>query len=213
MIAMDKSCPLCQASGRLFYEDKRHRFYSCPHCMGLFRDPAQLPDSAGEKERYLFHQNSLNDQGYLNFVDPLLEAVKKEMPRDAQALDYGCGHSPVISEVLNAEGFQFTLYDPFFYPDESSLARQYDLITCCEVVEHFHHPKREFNLLYDLLKPGGRLYCMTALYQDGVDFASWHYKNDLTHVFIYRDKTLQYIAQNMGFHRLDIRGRLIVLGR
>ena len=210
---MGKRCPLCSELSALFYADGRHRFFSCPKCLGIFRDPEQLPGEQEEKERYLLHQDARHDPGYLKFVDPLLEAVKRKMPKGSRGLDYGCGHSPVISEVLKAEGFTFSIYDPFFYPEKAVLDAQYDFITCCEVVEHFHRPKKEFESLHGMLKKGGKLFCMTYLYEDAIDFGSWHYKNDATHVFIYRKQTLEHLVKNLGFQSLKFFGRLVVFSK
>jgi len=62
------------------------------------------------------------------------------------------------------------LYDPFFHPKSELLAKKYDFIIACEVIEHFHDPRKEFELLYKLLNQGGKLYLMTDLYSQEVDF-------------------------------------------
>ena len=69
--------------------------------------------------------------------------------------------------MLIQEGFKVSLYDPFFYPSKDVLTNQYDFITCTETVEHFHDPYKEFNILDDLLKPGGWLGVMTSFFQTG----------------------------------------------
>ncbi|MBS3808501.1 MAG: methyltransferase domain-containing protein, partial [Bacteroidales bacterium] len=73
-----------------------------------------------------------------------------------------------------------------------------------EVAEHFHHPRKEFNRLRNLLKPGGRLYCMTEIYQPDIPFQSWNYKNDETHVIFYHRKALEWIARHLSFSNLII---------
>ncbi|MEF8835931.1 MAG: methyltransferase domain-containing protein, partial [Candidatus Thermoplasmatota archaeon] len=80
-----------------------------------------------------------------------------------------------------------------------------------EVIEHFHDPKTEFNRLKDLLLPNGRLYCMTYIYTDDIDFDSWGYKSDFTHAFLYQQETFEWIKENFGFSSLNIDGRLIEL--
>ena len=91
------------------------------------------------------------------------------------------------------------------------LTRKYDYIVSCEVIEHFHKPDVEFSLLHKLLKHGGTLICMTFLYDEHIDFKNWHYKNDSTHVFIYRHKTIKFIADHYGFTNFEINNRLIIL--
>ena len=204
-----KTCPLCGANGKSFYSDPKHLFFSCERCMGLFRDPRQWPDHQSEEKRYLLHQNHLEDMGYRSFVEPILERVRTRFDPDSSGLDYGCGHSPVISEILRREGFSVDDYDPFFYPSKIFEGRTYDFIICCEVIEHFHRPDDEFERLKRLLNKNGSLICMTDIYSDDTNFNNWYYKNDPTHVFIYREQTLNYLSSKNDFTRVDIQGRLI----
>ena len=66
-------------------------------------------------------------------------------------------------------------------------------------MEHFQQPFEEFKLLKSLLKPGGKLYCKTEVFEDAIDFKSWHYKNDRTHVTFYNRETLLWIEKNLNF--------------
>jgi hypothetical protein len=90
------------------------------------------------------------------------------------------------------------------------LESKYDYIACCEVVEHFYDPFREFKKLKDLLNPGGKLYCMTELYDQNTDFRAWYYKNDPTHVFFYSPCAISWIKEQFNFKEAKIEGRLIV---
>jgi len=81
------------------------------------------------------------------------------------------------------------------------------------VIEHFHHPFNEFQLLKGLLNPNGKLYCMTDIFSETKDFATWYYKNDPTHVIFYTEKTLQWIQKNIGFKRVTIENRLVQFTR
>jgi hypothetical protein len=51
---------------------------------------------------------------------------------------------------------------------------------------------------------------MTDIYNENIDFHKWYYKNDLTHVFIYHKKTIEWIKNNIGFDDVFIDERLIV---
>ena len=209
----EKNCPLCGSQGHLFYEAEKHRFYSCDNCGGLFRDRDQFLNLEQEKNRYLLHQNHLEDQGYREFVKPILEAVRTNHDTDTLGLDFGCGHTPVISEILRKEGFNVDIYDPVFFPQRNLEGKAYDFIICCEVMEHFTYPKKEFELLDRLLKAPGKLFCMTNVYSDEMDFGSWYYKNDPTHVFLYREETLAHISKNLGFKSHKTEDRLIVFSK
>ncbi|MFW6254556.1 MAG: hypothetical protein ACOC41_06480, partial [Chitinivibrionales bacterium] len=50
----------------------------------------------------------------------------------------------------------------------------------------------------------------TSLYSDDIDFGSWAYKNDYTHVFFYRKETLAWIRNHYGFCGLHIDNKLSV---
>jgi SAM-dependent methyltransferase len=175
----------------------------------LFRDPAHWPVEEVEKERYLHHENHLEDQGYLAFAKPIFQAVRNQFDPTSLGLDFGCGHTPVISELLRRENFKVDDYDPFFHPEKIYQGKTYDYLICCEVIEHFHEPGREFGLMHSLLRESGKLICMTDVYSDRTDFGNWYYKNDPTHVFIYRNRTLEFICSSFGFSDVKIQGRLI----
>ena len=128
-----------------------------------------------------------------------------------KGLDFGSGTGPVISSMLNKEGYDIAQYDPFFAPDKSALEKMYDYIVSCEVFEHFYHPKKEIDRLASLLNPNGALLIMTLLYDDEMDFDTWFYRKDPTHVFIYRKETIEYIANQKGFEIDVLTDRLIAL--
>jgi SAM-dependent methyltransferase len=173
-------------------------------------DPAHFPSRDQEYQRYLQHENNVNDPGYQKFVEPLVTVVQKYFKPMHLGLDYGAGPGPVSSHLLNGKGYQINLYDPFFHPDLHVLEKKYDYVICCEVIEHFHHPEQEFEKLKKLLKPNGKLFCMTEPYTSQIDFKAWHYKNDITHVIFYHSKTLEYLKNKFGFKTLEHTGRLVI---
>ncbi len=181
----------------------------CLVCGGVFRPPADFPSIQEEKTRYEEHENDVEDTRYQRFVSPITDIVQKEQSTNTIGLDFGSGTAPVISKVLDDEGYLIKQYDPIFCPDPNVLKSTYDYIVCCEVIEHFHNPLKEFNRLKGLLKPKGRLYCMTLLYHAGIDFANWHYQRDDTHVFIYQEKTLDWIRNALLFDSVKVEERLI----
>jgi 2-polyprenyl-3-methyl-5-hydroxy-6-metoxy-1,4-benzoquinol methylase len=125
-------------------------------------------------------------------------------------LDFGCGDGPVISHLLEGLGYRVRKWDPFFFPDQTVFERKYDFIILSEVMEHFHDPEMEFKKLFSMLNPGGMILCLTEIYSQDIDFASWRYKDDETHVFFYTLETLNYIAGSFGASDLKIDGRLII---
>lgn len=203
-------CPLCQAVGVWFFEQA---WLQCPTCAGLFRPPHHFPAKDEERSRYEEHLNDVNDPRFQAFVAPIAERVQQEHTAQEHGLDFGSGTAPIVQHVLTEAGYDVAAYDPFFADRPDLLEGTYNFITCCEVIEHFHYPAVEFERLKGMLLPGGKLYCMTLLYHDGVDFSNWHYRRDDTHVFIYRKETIEWIARRFGFSGFEIQGRLILFER
>jgi len=73
--------------------------------------------------------------------------------------------------MFEEAGHFMKLYDTFYSPDRNILTNHYDFITASEVVEHFHNPAVEFDLLWSILKPGGLLGIMTKLALDKEAFS------------------------------------------
>lgn len=186
-------------------------YHQCNNCHIIFKSTDYFLDAATERDRYLLHNNDVNDPNYQKFVDPIIQAVLRNFDTNSKGLDYGAGTAPVITDMLLKKGFDIKKYDPFFHPDTSVLSKYFDFIVCCEVVEHFHNPSREFELLYRLLKPNGMIFCMTELRPDLNKFSEWYYKNDPTHVIFYSEKSMHWIKANYGFSEVEIFGRLSIL--
>lgn len=204
------NCPLCGNPGVEFYRFNKRLYFQCTNCSGIFVDKKLRPDYTTEKLRYEKHVNNINDEGYQKFVSPITNAILQDFSPSKRGLDFGAGTGSVISKLLTDENFSIELYDPFFHNYPELLDNRYDYIACCEVMEHFYKPKKEFELLLKLLLPDGKLYCMTSLWNENIDFHSWYYKNDVTHVFIYHNNTIQWIKENIGFSRVTIDGSLII---
>jgi 2-polyprenyl-3-methyl-5-hydroxy-6-metoxy-1,4-benzoquinol methylase len=144
------------------------------------------------------------------FVAPITSRIKKDFTSNSLGLDFGSGPESMVSLVLEESGYPVRQYDPFFKNEPELLQQKYDYIICCEVIEHFHNPEREFTLLRALLKPNGILYCMTYIYTPEIDFATWYYKNDFTHVIFYQEETMKWIKTKFGFSSMEIDKRLII---
>lgn len=205
------NCRLCNSKGVSFFDSRSKRYYRCLNCLSVFLNPKDYLSQEEEKKRYLEHNNDVEDSGYQAFVRPLVSAVCRFFKPESCGLDFGAGTGPVAAKLLSKAGYQVELYDPFFWNNPCLLKKNYDYIVCSEVIEHFKNPADEFKLLKSLLKPNGRLFCFTDLYSDEVDFSSWYYKNDPTHVFFYHEKAFDWIKSAYGFTACQRQGRLINL--
>ena len=210
MKKMINKCPLCDSDSKIFYENKEKLFHQCNNCKGIFVDASLLSDSRKEKSRYEFHKNNVEDEGYQKFVAPITNSILEDYSKKDKGLDFGSGPTSVISKILNVKDFEIVQYDPFFHNYPELLEKKYNYIACCEVIEHFYSPKKEFILLKNLLQNKGKLYCMTNIYDENINFDKWYYKNDFTHVFFYHKDTFQWIKNEIGFSEMAIDGRLIV---
>ena len=210
---MVNNCLLCDGSTELYFQHKERRFFLCKECKGISLEKKLLPEPNIEYQRYLQHNNDVENKGYQSFVSPIVSAVLKEFRPDSKGLDFGAGTGPVISKLLKDKNFQIELYDPFFHNYPELLSVKYYYIVCCEVIEHFHDPGKEFELLKELILPKGKLYCMTNIYDKSIDFGRWFYKDDLSHVFFYQRETFYRIKERFEFDDVLINGRLITFTR
>jgi SAM-dependent methyltransferase len=193
-------CPVCSAENTLpFWHNNTRSYWRCPVCLTTFLDPSQRPDKRFEQAYYQTHRNDVNDQGYRNYLSPMLPPLLEKLKPGSNGLDFGCGPGPALAAMLTEAGHLMQLYDPQFCNTPEVLTRTYDFVTCSEVVEHFHSPDAEFSRLGLLLKPGGWLAVMTRFLLDDEGFERWHYRRDPTHVVFYKPATFQHIASLNGW--------------
>lgn len=205
------ACPVCEEHAtRLFAEVGVRKYRRCESCAATFLSPAQLPGLIEEKREYDKHRNDIDDPGYRRFLARLADPLLPRLAPESEGLDYGCGPGPALAPMLEAAGHRVRLYDPIYQPGGAALERSYDFITCTEVVEHMHRPADEFRRLDALLRPGGLLGVMTMFQTDDARFADWHYRRDPTHVVFYRESTLAFIADRMGWTMEIPRGNVAI---
>lgn len=199
-----QSCPLCQGQAQIFKAYKRKTYFQCNICQGIFLGKEFHLDSKAEKTIYDFHENDVEDQNYQNFVLSLVNGIMRDNNQLSKGLDYGCGPGPVITKLLEDNGYNVALYDPYYANHPENLNHTYDFIVTSEVAEHFYKPGEEFTKLKARLNPGGSLYVKTLRYTNGMNFDHWRYKNDPTHVFFYMAETFEWIRETIGFDSLTI---------
>jgi hypothetical protein len=199
------TCPLCQTSVSTLKLQKKNgeTYWDCSHCGLIFLDKNFFLTPEEERARYCKHNNDVHDLNYQKFVSPAVDFITANIPTSARGLDFGSGSGPVVSFMLQKQNFHVRQFDPFFCNDQDVLKLKYDFIVSTEVIEHFHRPEVEFSKLESLLQPNGKLILMTDLYDDVIDFASWYYHQDQTHVSFYRMQTFEWIKNAYSF--VDLR--------
>lgn len=175
----------------------------CSHCRLTFVEPSQRPTPLIETLRYLEHATDPYDEGHRTYLSARLAPLLARLNPGAHGLDYGAGRSGTLATLLTERGFVVEQFDPCFAPNTTLLATTYDFITCTEVAEHFHEPRRELTKMASLLRSGSWLAIATSLVNDETDLATWWYARDETHVSFYRRETLVWISEYFGWELTD----------
>lgn len=202
-------CPLCQKDQTYLFHTDYHR---CSNCHLIFLSPDKRVDEIEEKRQYDLHENNPDDPGYRSFLSQIVNPLKKYLPEDKnlKGLDFGCGPGPTLNLLLEEEGIEMSVYDPFYYPNQEALDRKYDVITCTEVAEHFFNPLKEFKFLKGSLKEEGVLGIMTDLFSDDIEFSKWHYIKDPTHVGFFSKESLSWLARELNL-KVEIFGKRVAI--
>jgi len=196
-------CPLCDSlSVNLLHTSKRKNlerdYLLCAVCDLVFVPSAFHVGTDAERERYLSHNNQVWDRSYRQFLGKLWQELSPKLTPGMSGLDFGAGPGPALAAMMDEDGFKVTIYDPLFQPNTDVLQRKYDFITCTETVEHFKRPREEFNLLINLLRPGGWLGVMTGMLDNRNGFHGWYYHLDPTHIGFYSSTTMRWISEWLG---------------
>jgi len=186
------------------------KYWDCKFCFARFLDKDHYLELSLERERYLLHENRIDDKAYRDFLSKLANPLTEKLSKKSEGLDYGCGEGPALADIFTSLGFKMNLYDPFFFPDKDIFLKKYDFITCTEVVEHFYSPFKEFVFLDSLLEKEGWLGIMTSFLPTDELFKNWYYRKDPTHVVFYTKETFEVIASQRNWS-LEIESKDVVL--
>ena len=195
-------CPLClQSDVRLYFSEGTRAYWGCNACLLVFVPSRYHLSPEDARARYDKHRNRPGQpgyEGYRKFLTRLVNVVVPRLAVGADGLDFGCGPSPVMGNIMEQRGFTISNYDPLFVVDSAVLKRKYDFVLCSETVEHFTQPAEDWKLLVRSVKPGGLLAVMTQRLVEEKQFADWYYKRDATHVSFYAQTTMEWIAAQHG---------------
>lgn len=176
-------------------EPFEENFERCLSCCMIFRKERARLNADEELRFYQTHQNSAEDPGYRRFLSKVTEPLKAKLSPGACGLDFGSGPAAALVALMGEAGHEMARFDPLFAPDDGSLARTYDFITCTEVVEHFKDPAADWALLFSLVRRGGTLAVMTEWYRGQSPLSSWRYARDPTHCAFYSRAALSRIGE------------------
>lgn len=165
-------------------------FYHCPNCGHM--NKITVLDAASEKKRYDAH---VCDEGYFRYMEGVYEKVKPYL-REGISLDFGCGKTHSLRDIFLQDNRQCLYYDLYYFPEYPK--GPFDNIILIEVFEHI---RDSYTLLQDFkrqLKPHGKILIMTKPLPASPE--GWWYLRDITHISFFTEKSMQILADLLGFH-------------
>jgi len=119
--------------------------------------------------------------------------------QDLRILDYGSG-AGLLEKHLRLAGYKHVhSYDPFSQPVRP--AGQFDVIICCEVVEHSPKPRETIEDIVSFATPVCEIALTTGIQpKDICDIRGgwWYIAPRNGHVSIYSSRSLHYLAEMVG---------------
>ena len=204
------ACPLCKTTNSSkFYKEKFREYLRCLSCDFVFVPKMYHLSDAEEKSRYDTHNNDPNDHRYRHFLSQLLVPLLERIQQKSNGLDFGSGPGPTLSLMLEECGHSVDLYDKFYANDISVFEKKYDFITATEVVEHLSEPMAEISRLIEMLNNQGHLAVMTQILTPQIDFSSWYYKNDPSHIGFFTKKSLSFLASYLNIEVSFVSERVV----
>jgi hypothetical protein len=198
-------CLLCASDQtEFFFKDKFRAYRHCQICSIIFVPESFHVTRESEKARYEEHNNDPDDIRYRQFLERIAVPIRDHYESGSKGLDFGCGSTTLLADILIEDGFEMEVFDAFYEKDKSVLDEKYDFIVSTEVVEHLNNPLTEFKKLLGMLNGEGILAVMTSLFDETIDFKTWHYKNDRTHIGFYSIETFDWLVGKLGLNYRQI---------
>lgn len=206
-------CKICDNETDIFDDPQLHKsYFACSKCLCIGLNPSHYLSLEKEQGQYSHHQNSLENQGYVQMFEDFLDYFWNDLPFNQNSLDFGSGPTPVLAELLSRRNVNVDCYDKFYQPLKCFENKAYDFITSTEVFEHLDDPISTLTLLGQHLRPKGLLAIMTLFHQnDQAHFLTWWYRRDPTHIIFYTPKTLEVLAEKCGFTVIKTDGKRIAV--
>ena len=201
------TCKICGSNKIKTYKHPRFDmiFHECDTCEVIYKDASNKITLEEEKKVYEQHENSIEDQGYVNFLSNFVDSALIPHIKQGHLLDFGSGPEPVLQEILKTRyQFDVDIYDYFYAKDETVFNHMYDGVISSEVFEHLWNPLKTLEKLKKILKKEGILAIMTLFHPKNQDkFFDWFYIRDPSHVTFYTPKTFEIMAKKVGFKVIE----------
>jgi len=209
------NCHICNQKTFSFVDKKTNiTYHHCDNCEYIFKSPECYQDFCVQKERYNLHENDKEDAGYQAYFQRFLDFTLPLIGQPEKALDFGCGASSLLANMLQKEGIACDYYDPIYYPGTLSDSRKYALIVSTEVFEHLHQPREVFESLLERLEEGGYLALQTQFHPNDIErFKKWYYHQDPTHIVFFTAQTFRVLCKEYGCEFIGDNEKNMVLMR
>lgn len=208
------SCKICHHDTKSYQNTLSPSLYHyCPRCECIALDGAFTVSASQEKHQYDQHNNSLENEGYVQMFEDFLDYFWEELEhKTPKALDFGSGPTPVLSVLMQRRGANVTCYDKFYHPDKDFKTHRFTLITSTEVFEHLDNPLQTLMVLTEHLASGGHIALMTLFHDNNMDhFWTWWYRRDPTHITFFTPKTIEVLADFCGLDLIKTDGKRIAV--
>jgi Methyltransferase domain len=174
-------------------------FMACPNCEFLF--PAEVFWLNEAYQRPINLEDTSILERNIRFAKIISVILYFFFKRQGQFLDFAGGYG-LFTRLMRDIGFNFQWYDPHTpnlfaqgFECELNSSRKFELITACEVLEHFENPAAETSRLFSL---SDNLLFSTILLPQSPPRADewWYYGFEHgQHISFYSKKTMEFLAQ------------------
>ena len=197
-------CPVCRGKASLFYshqKQKRRFLLSVRTALWSFRRSLLCLSRIQERERYSLHQNSPNDQGYIQWLERFIQRGILPWYIQGHILDFGSGPEPVLTQLLKKFNPDVYPFDKYFAPRWPENIK-FSLVVLSEVLEHLDDPVEEFRRIGTIAEKGCILTLQTSFLRnfDSKTFSVWWYKDDITHKRFYCASSLLRLGLESGWN-------------
>ena len=207
------SCLICGKDTETFIDKKSEIEYSyCNNCQCISKSKEHFRPIPDQKERYDLHENDPEDEGYQAYFQRFLDFILPLVGTPKTALDFGCGRSSLLADMLRNEGIVSDYYDPIYHPENMDDSKKYQLIVSTEVFEHLHEPRSTFEELLENVEEGGFIALQTQFHPNDIEaFKKWYYHLDPTHIIFFTPQTFKVLADIYECEVIDHNGKNIIV--
>lgn len=226
-------CPICGHAGARNWLRAPDRFHGrqqlytlvrCPTCALVWLSPPPRPEEMGDHYTEAYHKliSGAGETAIHRWQRRRAALIRYK--QDGSLLDLGCSSgsflefmkgetwklygvemsaecAKVAEEKSGAQVFAGDIPNAPFAPES------FDLITCFDVLEHLHEPRKVMARVSEWLKPGGILYVLVPNIESAEARAFRSYWCGLElprHLFHYSPASLRYLASSVGLQEISL---------